>query len=92
MRVTATATLAGGNPGASVTATATCPAGKTLLGGGGSVTNSDTTGDNPARVQMSASRPASGNSTTAWEVTLVEASVAPNVNATLTANAYAICG
>jgi hypothetical protein len=41
---------------------------------------------------MSASRPASGNSTTAWEVTLVEASVAPNVNATLTVNAYAICG
>jgi hypothetical protein len=56
------------------------------------VANSDTGGDNAARVQMSASRPAGGNSTTAWEVTLVQGSVAPNVNATLTVNAYAICG
>ena len=92
VHVTATATMAGGNPGGSVTATATCPAGTSLLGGGGSVINSDTGGDNAARVQMSASRPAGGNSTTAWEVTLVQGSVAPNGNATLTVNAYAICG
>ncbi|HET7758729.1 MAG TPA: hypothetical protein VFK62_02320 [Gaiellaceae bacterium] len=68
-----------------MTATATCPAGKVLLGGGGSVSNSDTA--HPDRVQLNSSQPASA---TSWAATGVAAA---NLGGSfvMTVTAVAVC-
>jgi hypothetical protein len=67
-----------------LTVTASCPAGTTLLGGGGEAINTDST--HPARVQLVQSRPV-GNS---WQVTGVVGTGLGSSNA-MTVNAYALC-
>jgi hypothetical protein len=68
-----------------VTVTASCPAGKALLGGGAQATNSDAT--HPARVAIVRSSPGSASSWTATGV--ISAGLgAPNA---MTVTAYAVC-
>jgi hypothetical protein len=67
-----------------VTATATCPAGKVLLGGGGRVSTTDPT---IAKAAMPQSYP---SSTTTWTaVGLVQLSL--SAGDTMTVTAYALC-
>jgi len=67
-----------------VTATATCPSG-VLLGGGGQVT---TTSANKDRAVLVASYP---SSTTVWTATAVVATAALGAGQTMTVQAYALC-
>jgi hypothetical protein len=41
---------------------------------------------------MNVSRPANGTSTSQWQVVGVQSNPAPNITATVTVVAYAICG
>jgi hypothetical protein len=68
-----------------VTATATCPAGKVLLGGGGLVT---TTAAQKERVHLTASYP---TTTTAWTAIGVVAVGALGSGQTMTVTAYGFC-
>jgi hypothetical protein len=68
-----------------ITATASCPAGKALLGGGGTVT---TTAAQKERVHMTASSP---TSTTTWSVTGVVGIGALGSGQTMTVSARALC-
>jgi hypothetical protein len=76
----------GANPGngVTITGTATCPAGKVLLGGGAQVT---TTSGNPANVNLVTSYP---SSTTVWSATVVSDGGLGG-GATMSITAYAIC-
>jgi hypothetical protein len=67
-----------------VTATATCPSG-VLLGGGGQVT---TTSANKERAVLVTSYP---SSTTVWTATAVVAIAALGAGQTMTVQAYALC-
>lgn len=67
------------------TATATCPAGKALLGGGGTVT---TTAAQKERVVLVSSYP---SSTTVWTAIGVVAIAALGAGQTMTVTAYALC-
>jgi hypothetical protein len=81
--VTGTSQSTGGNPAVGITSptsTATCAAGKVLLGGGASVTQSGSL----ARGAVSSSAPTSG----AWTATAV---VTVTGGGTVTITAYAIC-
>lgn len=68
-----------------VTATATCPSGSVLLGGGASVT---TTAAQKERAQLVASYP---SSTTTWSAVGVVAISALGGGQTMTVTAYALC-
>jgi hypothetical protein len=68
-----------------VTATATCPAGKVLLGGGGLAT---TTVSAKERVHLMGSHP---SSTTTWTVIGVVGIGALGAGQTMTVTAYALC-
>jgi hypothetical protein len=68
-----------------VTATATCPGGKVLLGGGGLVTTSTSAKE---RVHLQASYP---TSTTTWTAVGVVAIGALGSGQTMTVTAYALC-
>jgi hypothetical protein len=67
--------------------TATCPAGKVLLGGGALAANASS-GTGVAAVFSS--RPASGSSTTAWEATAV-VTRAETAGGHISVTAYAVC-
>jgi hypothetical protein len=69
----------------SVTATASCPSGKSLLGGGGLVT---TTVAQKERVHLTASYP---TSTTVWTAIGVVGVGALGAGQTMTVTAYALC-
>lgn len=85
--ITASATTANGAQlDTTLPATATCPPGTILLGGGGNVTNSDNSPPHPARVGIVQSQP-SGN---AWTVTGVVTTGLGSSNS-MTVTAYAIC-
>jgi hypothetical protein len=71
--------------GTVVTATATCPAGKKILGGGGTYTVSSSA--QFARVALLASYPSSA---TAWSVS-VRVNQGLGSGVTATARAYAVC-
>jgi hypothetical protein len=78
------------NPGVNtlVTATATCPVGKVLLGGGGFVSNNQGGGAGvPSRTVLVGSRP---TSTTVWQATAV-VTTALSGGATATVTAYVVC-
>jgi hypothetical protein len=66
-----------------INATATCPAGKVLLGGGANVTNTQAN----SRVVLVGSRP---TSTTVWTASAVVTTALTGTN-TATVTAYAIC-
>jgi hypothetical protein len=68
-----------------VTATATCPAGKVLLGGGAQVT---TTSANADRAVLVSSYPSSA---TVWTAVAVVNQGALGVGRTMTVQAYALC-
>lgn len=68
-----------------ITATASCPAGKVLLGGGGTVT---TTVAQKERVHMTGSSP---TTTTTWSVIGVVGIGALGSGQTMTVTAWAIC-
>jgi hypothetical protein len=78
-----TTSAAGAGAGTLLSATATCPAGKVLLGGGALVTNTQAA----QRVVLTGSRP---TSTTVWTATAVVITGLTGVN-TATVTAYAIC-
>lgn len=67
------------------TATATCPAGTVLLGGGAAAANSNAA--EPANVQIIVSRPVTGN---AWQATGV-IDVGLGTANRMTVTAYALC-
>ncbi len=67
------------------TSTATCPAGKILLGGGALITNAAV-----GKGAVFSSRPAGGLSTTAWEAQGVVI-VAEALNDHISVTAYAVC-
>jgi hypothetical protein len=73
-----------------------CTGGRRMLGGGGSVADILTVGGtltaNQDRVTMNISRPASGTSTTQWEVTGAASAPAPNSNESMRVIAYTVCG
>jgi hypothetical protein len=67
-----------------ITAVANCPAGKLLLGGGGSaITNL-----NPSRFALQSSRP---TSTTQWQAIGVIVTQATTAGSTSTVTAFAVC-
>ena len=68
-----------------ITASATCPAGKVLLGGGGSVT---TTAPQKERATLVASYPATAD---AWTAIGVVGISALGVGRTMTVTAYGLC-
>jgi hypothetical protein len=68
-----------------ISATASCPAGTVLLGGGANVTNSDS--DHPARVQLVQSQPVGGNS---WQATGA-VDVGLGMSNSMTVTAFAVC-
>jgi hypothetical protein len=68
-----------------VTASASCPAGKALLGGGGSATNTDVT---PERTVLTQSFPLS---TTSWQAVGVVVGGDLSTGRRMTVQAWAIC-
>jgi hypothetical protein len=68
-----------------VTATATCPAGKVLLGGGAQVS---TTSTNKDRAQLVSSYP---SATDTWTAVAVVTNSNLGAGQTLTVTAYALC-
>jgi len=87
--VTGTAVTSSSNPavGTQVSATASCAAGKVLLGGGAQVT---ATGGQQARVVLTSSYP---SSTTVWtaQATVITALSGSGAGNTVTVTPYALC-
>jgi hypothetical protein len=73
--------------GTLMTATATCPDGKVLLGGGAQITDSSETGDTNDRVVLRSSYP---SSTTEWTATAVVIDQIYGFR-TVTVQAFALC-
>jgi hypothetical protein len=83
---TAVTSAAGAGQGTQVTATASCPAGKEVLGGGAQVTTTET-GTNRYRVVLVSSYPSNATTWTAVGMNVV----AMSAGRTFTVTPYALC-